>query len=68
METTNLTKHPKRRVKRRREARRGHDLLTECANVFLFSLARNAGKEGDYEGALRCSADDREKAEGGAHE
>ncbi len=34
------------------------DLLSVCAQVFLFSLSTNTGEHPDYDGPLRCSAED----------
>ena len=57
-------KHPKRRViKKRREEKDPSDILTECARVFLFSLARNRGENRAYEGVFHCSGDSDEASE-----
>lgn len=58
MKNNTPTKHPKRRVKNRREDNEAHDLLSECARVFLFSLASSRGDDHAYEGALRCSGEE----------
>ena len=65
MNNPDINKHPKRRMKlkKRREEKDPSDILTECARVFLFSLARNRGEARDYEGVFHCSGDSGEVSE-----